>query len=278
MATPTRTSHRLPGVLGEILVDVRAASRATPQPAVLLVHGFKGFKDYAFLPPFAERLAKAGFAAVTMSVSGSGVDEAGDFTRLDRFRKNTYSMELDDLHIVVNALRAGELGIAPPTSLGVVGHSRGGGMALLLAREVPAVRAVVTWAGIGVARRHTDRELAMWRKIGTIEILHERLRMRLPLDFDVAEDCLAHEHGRLDILVAARTLGRPWLQVHGTADGTVTFEEAQRLAAEAGAGHETLWLDGADHTFGAVHPWRGPTPDCERTFDATALFLARHLP
>ena len=278
MATPTRTTHRLPGALGEILVDVRAASRATPQPAVLLVHGFKGFKDYAFLPPFAERLAKGGFAAITVSVSGSGVDEAGDFTRLDRFRKNTYSIELDDLHVVVRALLAGELDLAPPTSLGVVGHSRGGGMALLLAREVPAVRAVATWAGIGVARRHTDRELAMWRKLGTIEILHQRLRIRLPLDFDVAEDCLAHEHGRLDIPAASRALARPWLQVHGTADGTVTFEEAERLAADAGTGHESLWLEGADHTFGAVHPWRGPTPECERVFDATARFLARHLP
>ncbi|HET9134607.1 MAG TPA: dienelactone hydrolase family protein [Gemmatimonadales bacterium] len=278
MATPTRTSHRIPGALGEILVDVRAASRATPQPAVLLVHGFKGFKDYAFLPPFAERLAKAGFAAVTVSVSGSGVDEAGDFTRLERFRKNTYSIELDDLHVTVQALRAGELGVAPPTSLGVVGHSRGGGMALLFAREVPAVRAVATWAGIGVARRHTDRELEIWRKLGTIEILHQRLRIRLPLDFDVAEDCLAHEHGRLDIPAAARALDRPWLQVHGTADGTVTFEEAERLAADAGAGHEPLWLEGADHTFGAVHPWRGPTPACEQVFDATARFLARHLP
>lgn len=278
MATPTRTSHSLPGALGEILVDVRAASRATPQPAVLLLHGFKGFKDYAFLPPFAERLAKAGFASVTLSVSGAGVDETGGFTRPERFRKNTYSLELDDLHVVVRALRTGELEVAPPTSLGLVGHSRGGGMALLLAREVPAVRAVVTWAGIGVARRHTDRELEMWRKVGTIEILHQRLRIRLPLDFDVAEDCLAHEHGRLDIPAAARTLDRPWLQVHGTADGTVTFEEAQRLAAEAGAGHESLWLEGGDHTFGAVHPWRGPTPDCERTFDATARFLARHLP
>jgi uncharacterized protein len=278
MATPTRTTHRLPGAFGEILVDVRAASRATPQPAVLLVHGFKGFKDYAFLPPFAERLAKGGFAAITVSVSGSGVDEAGDFTRLDRFRKNTYSIELDDLHVVVQALHAGELDVAPPTSLGVVGHSRGGGMALLLAREAPAVRAVATWAGIGVARRHTDRELAMWKKLGTIEILHQRLRIRLPLDFDVAEDCLAHEHGRLDIPAAARALARPWLQVHGTTDGTVTFEEAERLAAEAGAGHESLWLEGADHTFGAVHPWRGPTPDCERVFDATARFLASHLP
>jgi len=107
VTTPTLSRHELPGALGEILVDVRAGSRGTPQPAVLLVHGFKGFKDYAFLPVFAERLARAGFVAITASVSGSGVDGDGAFTRLERFARNTYSRELDDLGTVVDAAGAG---------------------------------------------------------------------------------------------------------------------------------------------------------------------------
>ena len=60
MATPTLTRHRVPGVLGDILIDVRAGGRATPRPAVVVVHGFKGFKDWGLWPPFAERLARAG--------------------------------------------------------------------------------------------------------------------------------------------------------------------------------------------------------------------------
>lgn len=277
MATPTLTRHAIPGALGEILVDVRAGSRDAAQPAVLLIHGFKGFKDYAFLPVFAERLARAGFAAVTASVSGSGVDEAGDFTRLDRFARNTYTRELDDLHAVVAALRAGQLEVAPPSALGLVGHSRGGGMALLLARELPTVAAMVTWSGVGKARRHTDAELEAWRRVGTIEVLHQRLRIRLPLEWEVAEDCLQHEHGRLDIAAAARTLGRPWLQVHGTADTTVPFPEAEELAAAAGQGHELLAIPGADHTYGTRHPWAGSTPEAEAVFDATLAFHSRHL-
>lgn len=277
MATATLTHHALPGALGEILVDVRAASRDLAQPAVLLVHGFKGFKDYAFLPVFAERLARAGFVAVTASVSGAGVDAEGNFTRLDRFAINTYSKELDDLGVVLRALRDGELATAPPSSLGVVGHSRGGGMALCLARETPEIRAVVTWAAIGKVRRHSDAELAEWRRLGSVDVLHARLRIRMPLAYDVVEDCLAHEHGRLDIPAAASALGRPWLQVHGRADTTVRFEEAEALAVMAGAGHESHFLDGAEHTFGAAHPWSGPTPEIASVFDETARFLARHL-
>lgn len=277
MATPTLTHHSLPGALGEILVDVRAASRDHPQPAVLLIHGFKGFKDYAFLPVFAEQLARAGFVAVTASISGSGVDAAGDFTRLERFAVNTYSKELGDLGVVLRALQGGDLATAVPSSIGVVGHSRGGGVALCLARENPEIRAVVTWAAIGRVRRHSDAELAAWREAGQIDILHQRLRIRMPLRYDIVTDCLAHEHGRLDIAAAAAALSRPWLQVHGRADSTVPFAEAEELAAVAGAGHQSHFVDDAEHTFGATHPWGGPTPHVASVFDETARFLSRHL-
>lgn len=277
MATPLLTHLSLPGALGEILVDVRTASPETSQPAVLLVHGFKGFKDFAFLPVFAQRLARAGFTAITASVSGSGVDAESNFTRLERFARNGYSRELDDLVAVVRTLRSGELGVASPSSLGVVGHSRGGGMALLLARDTAAIGAVVTWNSIGSARRHSDAEIELWRRAGRIEILHQRLRIRLPLDFEVAEDCLLHEHGRLDIPAAAATLGRPWLQLHAEDDATVPFAEAEALAAVAGAGHEFRIVQATDHTWGTKHPWDGSTPPADRVFDDTLEFLAHHL-
>src|SRR5512143_489800 len=77
MATPTLTAHTLPGVLGPLLVDVRTSDRAEPRPAVLIVHGFKGFKDWGMFPPLADRVARAGFTAVSFNLSGSGVDEKG---------------------------------------------------------------------------------------------------------------------------------------------------------------------------------------------------------
>ena len=122
MATPTLTKHTLPGTLGEILIDVRAGGRDSSRPAVVVVPGFKGFKDWGMFPPFAERLARAGLSTVTVNLSGSGVDDRGEFTLVERFGHNTYSAELDDLLRVVDALAAGGLGVAPPTSIGVVGH------------------------------------------------------------------------------------------------------------------------------------------------------------
>ena len=278
MATPLLTHHTIPGALGPILVDVRATTRQGAMPAVVIHHGFKGFKDYALLPVFADRLARAGFTAITASVSGSGVDESGNFTHLDRFAVNTYTRELDDLGAVFNALDRGALGAATPTTIGIVGHSRGGGMVLCLARETPRIGAVVTWAAIGTARRHTEHELAAWRKAGTIEILNQRTRQYLPLDYEVVEDYLKHEHGRFNIPLAAATIARPWLLVHGTADETVPVSEARALAESAADPRsEALFIEGAGHTFGTVHPWAGPTADSERLFDVTTRFLSRHL-
>lgn len=278
MATPVLSRRSLPGALGEILVDLRTTAPASRQPAVLLVHGFKGFKDYSFIPVFADRLARAGFTAVSVSVSGAGVDDAGEFTRLDRFAVNTYSRELDDLHSVVDSLRQGDLGVPAPSSLGVVGHSRGGGMALLLAGEEPAIGAVATWAGIGRMRRHSDAEIAVWKRLGRIEIPHQRLRIPLPLDYEVAEDYLRHADTRFDLGRAVAGLGRPWLQVHGTADQTVGIGEADELAARAEPGLvRRLIIEGADHTFGSRHPWAGISDHAEQVFGATTAFLSRHL-
>src|SRR3954453_2419477 len=107
MATPALTKHSLTGVLGQILIDIRSASRKTPRPAVAVVHGFKGFKDWGMFPHLAERLARAGFTAVTFNLSGSGVDDAGEFSLPDRFAHDTFTAGLTDLGRVLDALSEG---------------------------------------------------------------------------------------------------------------------------------------------------------------------------
>src|SRR5262245_53032733 len=104
MATLVLTRHRLDGARGEILIDVRAGNRRLSGPAVVLCHGFKGFKDWGFFPPFADRLARAGYVVVSWNASGSGVDDTGEFVWPERFGRNTFSAELGDLESVLEAL------------------------------------------------------------------------------------------------------------------------------------------------------------------------------
>ncbi len=279
MATATLTKHALPGVLGEILIDVRGAGRGSPRPAVVVMHGFKGFKDWGMFPPLAERLAQAGFTAASFNASGSGVDESGEFVWPERFGRNSFTAELTDLGRVVDALAAGELGTAPPAAIGVVGHSRGGGMAVLHTARDPRVRALVTWAAISNVRRWTDPgELAQWRERGWIDVVNARTGQVLPLHSDVLDDIEQNESGTLDIERAAGEVSVPWLLIHGTADASVAIGEADRLERAAGQGVvRAFHVDGAGHTFGAAHPWKGSTPELAAVFDETTGWFSRNL-
>jgi uncharacterized protein len=281
MATSVLTKHVLPGALGEILVDIRAAGRDSPRPAIVIAHGFKGFKDWGMFPPLADRLARAGFATVAFNASGSGVDDAGEFVWPERFGHNTYSAELRDLGRLMDALVRGELGVVPPSTIGLVGHSRGGGVAVLHAAKDRRVQALVTWSSISSVERWSPHEVAEWRGKGVKEILNTRTGQSLPLFTDVLDDVERNAGRSLDILGAAGRLQIPWLIVHGAEDEAVSHLEGSALrAASAIPTTRLLAIEGAGHTFGAGHPWdaqQHDTPQLRRVFDMTLAWFAAHL-
>lgn len=275
MATPTLTRHVLGGALGPILVDVRAAGRDSPRPAVVVLHGFKGFKDWGMFPPLADRLARAGFTAVSLNVSGSGVDDGGAFAFPERFGHNTFSAELGDLGVVIDALASGSLGVPAPAGIGVLGHSRGGGVAILRAAADARLGALVTWASIATVRRWGAAAMATWRATGRQDVVNARTGEVLPLYTDVLDDIDAHGPA-LDIEAAAARVAVPWLLVHGSADEAVPVEEAEHLAALQPR-LELERIEGAGHTFGARHPWAGSTPELDRAMARSIAWFGTHL-
>jgi dienelactone hydrolase len=275
MATATLSKHILPGVLGDILVDVRSGGRGSDRPVVVVLHGFKGFKDWGMFPPFSERLARAGFMVVTPNVSGSGVDDRGEFAYPERFGHNTFSAELEDLRRVVDALFQGELGLPPPPALGLMGHSRGGGISILQTARDPRVRALVTWSAISTIERWPPEERTAWRKAGVNQIKNVRTGQILPLYTGVLDEIDARPEA-LDIQSAARRITVPWLLAHGTADESVPLREARALVA-ASPQARFLPIEGGGHTYGAVHPWKGMTPELEGLFDASIEILSQAL-
>ncbi len=277
MATPTLTQHHLPGVLGPIAVDIRTSERRSARPAVLILPGFKGFKEWGMFPVLAERVARAGFSAVSINVSGAGVDGNGRFVHPERFGHNTFSTELEDIHRVLDALEHGQLGMVPTSRVGLVGHSRGGGMAILTAGRDPRVHALVTWAAISTVDRWPDKA-DEWRAAGKLDITNVRTGDVLPLYVDVLDDVLANRE-RLDIAAAAGRLTIPWLLLHGAADPSVPLAEARVLSAAASHLNppRLIIIEGAGHTLGAVHPFAGMTPDLAQALDETLKWLGRYL-
>ena len=254
-----------------IHLDLRLPDGPGPHPVVVVCHGFKGFKDWGFHPWLGERLAAAGLAALHFNFSRNGVRAAdGDIEDLDAFRRNTLSIEREDLDTVLDAVLARRLDSPlDPSRLGLMGHSRGGGIALLGAAERPEVKALATWAAVSHFDRIADEAtLAEWRRTGAFEVVNSRTGQTLQMGVDFLDDVLGNR-ARLDLLSAARRLRAPELVVHGTADETVPFAEAEELVAASGGRARLVAVNGAGHTFGAVHPFAGPTPHLGEAVAAT---------
>jgi uncharacterized protein len=277
MATPTLTKHSIPGALGPLLIDLRAGGRASPRPAVVILHGFKGFKDWGMFPPLSERLARAGFTAVSPNFSGSGVDDAGDFSLPEHFGHNTFTAELQDTQSVLDALLNGEFGIPVPSSVGLLGHSRGGGIAILQTARDPRVSALVTWAAISNVQRWSSSERVAWRSEGKTAVRNARTGQVLPLYTDVLDD-IEQNAATLDIQAAAARIQVPWLLVHGSQDESVNYGEATLLhRASSQEAARVLRVESAGHTFGAVHPWLSSTPELDLVFEQTLEWFAANL-
>lgn len=280
MATPTHTTFALTAADGGALRgDVRTTGGNAARPAVVICHGFKGFKDWGFFPPLAERLARAGMTVVMFNFSGSGVGPDGErFTEVQRFARATVSNDLADLEHVTAALTTGTLvnGLAVPTALGVHGHSRGGAVGILFVAAHPECRALVTWSAISSLVRWDDATIAEWRRVGRLDVVNSRTGEVLPLDTTYLDDLDRYGPDRVER--AARTVRVPWLMLHGDADETVPIEEALRLREWADPSVATLeTVAGGTHTLGARHPWAGTTDELERAFGRTVEWFGRYL-
>ena len=278
MGTPRLASVRLTGHDGGPLrVDVRSGARpGDARPAIVICHGFKGFKDWGFFPRAAERLALAGFTAVSFNFSGSGVGEDGEsFDELERWSRQTISGDLADLATVVD--HVAELG---SPWIGLLGHSRGGATALVHAARDDRIRALVTWAAVCRYLRWTEDDIELWRREGRIDIVNTRTGQVLPIGQALLDDMEANGSGTLDVLGAAARLRVPWLILHGTADESVSRDDARRLreASVAGGGRSELSLiEGTGHTFGVGHPWAGSSEAFERVLSRTVEFFSAAL-
>lgn len=257
--------------------DVRVLDGHRPAAAVVICHGFKGFRAWGFFPLLARAVAARGHAAVTFDLSRNGVDAAGEFTAPDRFAEQTHSRNVAEIGAVLDAVSSGALTPRAPRSLGLFGHSRGGAEALLAAAGDPRVDALVTWAAIAdVPSRWGPAQVAAWTRGESVDIVNSRTGQRMPVSPAYWRDW-EENRDALDVGAAAARLSVPWLIVHGDGDTSVGVDEAHALFDAAGESTELLVVEGGDHTFGARHPYAGATPELRTAADATLEWFDTHL-
>ncbi|MES2617684.1 MAG: alpha/beta fold hydrolase [Bacteroidota bacterium] len=245
----------------KITLDITLPVSKVPTPVVVFCHGFKGFKDWGHFNWVANAFAENKLVFLKFNFSFNGVTEGSlaDISDLETFGKNNYTLELADLDKVISFIeKEFETYNLDKRQIYLMGHSRGGGIALLKASEDKRVKKLALWASISEFESFFRPEtIDKWNKEGVVYAHNKRTGQDLPLYKQFYEDFLAHKE-QLDIRKAAKLLGMPMLIIHGDKDDSVDISHANALYDIVQ--HSILIkVEGGDHTFGAKHPFAAET-------------------
>lgn len=249
-----------------------------PLPLVLLLHGFKGFRNWGFFPLAARRLADDGMLVVRMDFSLNGMRGTDDVVvSTEDFGRNTISREVDDVEDMIGYLLKSSDSIAREIrarwdgTLQLVGHSRGGGVAMLAGAKHNA-QGVVVWNSVGKWGRWSARQRNAWVDAGSIVIENARTGQKLPMDSAYVFDI---ERGRdsQSLITACATLSERLLFIHAEHDMTVPLKEIQTLLDESEGEASLVIVPNTTHTFGITHPFEKTSPAFEDVLNKTSAFL-----
>ncbi len=187
-----------------ILIDVFSSKESVNQPVVIFCHGYKGFKDWGAWNLMGEHLAKAGFCFIKFNFSHNGgtIENPIDFPDLEAFGNNNYTKELDDLNDVLNwaTLYFKDNENINTNAVNLIGHSRGGGIAIIKASEDNRITKLITLASVSDLGRRTATvgNLKEWKESGVKYVVNGRTKQQMPHYYQFYTDFKANEE-RLNI-------------------------------------------------------------------------------
>jgi len=247
-------------------------------PVLIFCHGLKGFKDWGCFPYMLESISEEDIFTVSFNFSYNGTGLSGkeeqEFTRLDLFAKNTFSRELDDLEIIIDHLYLNKKYYNFDLSkLYLMGHSRGGGIAIIKAAENKKIKKLITLASVAYFDRYTDRLKKQWKENGYYETENTRTKQMMRFNYSLLED-LEQNPKRLDIIKAIKKVKVPTLIIHGAKDISVDYSEAQKLYNASNKDNTRLEIyENTNHTFGSEHPFKGTSTILENVINSIIDFI-----
>lgn len=234
-------------------VDFEAPDSFEYADIVVFIHGYKGYKDWGAWNLVQHYFVSngIGFCKFNMSHNGGTVDDGIDFPDLEAFSLNRYSYEVEDVQHILDWLE--KKVDLKNKRVHLIGHSRGGGIALLSAKD-PRVSSVITWASISsIENRFPEGEtLEKWKEKGFYTVRNSRTEQDMPHKFVLYEDWLENK-ADLDIEFSARNIDVPALHIHGDADDAVSITESEALGLWTGG--KLIIINKANHTFATYQPY-----------------------
>lgn len=247
---------------------------------VIFCHGYKGFKDWGPWNDMAQIFIDEGcdFLKFNFSHNGGTEENPIDFPDTEAFAKNTYSKELEDIEAILDLVRNGfelEGDHRVYDRVYMIGHSRGGGMAVLAASKFHQIDKLITWSAVAdFGERFQNFKLKDWKEKGVAYVQNSRTKQMLPHYYSFYTDYMENID-KLDIPEAAKQIKIPWLIVHGDRDEAVCISNADYLNC-LNKNSNLLIIKETGHTFGGSHPWEseGLPPKLLAVAKSTLKFIS----
>ncbi len=248
--------------------------------AVIFVHGFKGFKDWGFYPFVGKYFSQKGFFAITLNFSHNGIGEnPTEFTKMEKFQKNTFSLEVEELNEIIDAIRNNFFeNLIKDCKVFICGHSRGGAISILTASKRNDITALAVWASISKLDRYSKRQKEEWRKKGYFEVMNMRTKQIMRIGLELLDDIEKNSSDKLNIEKAVKNLKIPLLIAHGEEDLAVPIKEAEQLYQWADKSNtKFIKISATGHTFDITHPFTNSNSKFDYLIDQTYRFFLNNL-
>jgi len=255
----------------ESLIDLEIPKKFNGE-IIIFLHGFMGFKDWGAWHLVQAHFTNEGFGFCKFNTTHNGgtIMNGIDFSDLDAFKKNTYTKEIEDVKCAIDWINAK----VSKWNGHLIGHSKGGAVALIAGKKLKSIASVATWAAIAsIGERFPIKlQLEEWKKNGVRYIKNGRTHQELPQSIDLYNDYKKNEKA-YNLQDLCLNYVKPVFIAHGEDDNAVPIESGQRLAIWT---QQSLYtISNANHVFQSKHPWTAPTlpPELRKLCNKTIEFI-----
>jgi pimeloyl-ACP methyl ester carboxylesterase len=230
------------------------------------------------MPYFAQKFAEAGFIAITIDFSLNVLaDREKGWFDMERFRRNTVSQEISEVHQVITYLQTldeeqltdwnGEIYL--------FGHSLGGAISIVVAENEPSVKRIATICSIEDIDRYNIRQKEKWFALGKKEFTDTHTGQVIILDVDFLKYRLTYVGNKALTTILSR-LKQPICILHTAADATVNPKAATILYNAATNPNSIMKIiPNGNHLLNAGHPFSNTNPVIEEVLSNSINFFRK---
>lgn len=206
-------------------------------PFVILLHGFKGYKEEETYIELANTLSNNNIGSIRFDASGFAESE-GNLKKDYRF--SNYILDVESVYkYLLN------LSYIDKDNIGVFGHSMGGMQAIVFAAKHPKLKAacIISVPNKMEAVDEIKNQLEQWKKDGHLNLTSSKYgKFEIPYEF--MED--AKNWQMVDYIAKVYC---PLLFIIGFSDSTVLPEETRKVFSVAKQPKELLEIENMGHFY-----------------------------